>query len=92
MINDTLLENNPNSSSGYNVHVWLLDASLMELIAPDGKHIPLSHNEFRVLQTASIKAVREDIRGGADWIKFAATGGSRHLPTIRAKLLTRKTK
>jgi len=33
--------------------------------------------EFQVAdgEAAIIKAVREDIRGGADWIKFAATGG-----------------
>ncbi|PZN73006.1 MAG: hypothetical protein DM484_23490 [Candidatus Methylumidiphilus alinenensis] len=53
MTNIALLGNNPISSRGYNLPVWFLDASLMELIAPDGKHIPLSHNEFCVLQTAA---------------------------------------
>lgn len=53
MNNSTLLGHNQTLSSENNFPVWFLDASLMELIAPDGKHIPLSHNEFRVLQAAA---------------------------------------
>ena len=53
MINSTLSVHNPVSSNINTLPVWFLDAAQMELIAPDGNPIPLSHNEFCVLQAAA---------------------------------------